>query len=312
VISIGNITVGGSGKTPLVEVTARAARELGERPAVVSRGYGRRSRGVQVVADSEGIHLSPRVAGDEPYLLASRLPGTPVVVGENRYQAARVAAERCGATLIVLDDGFQHRTLAKDLEVLVLNARAPWGNGRLFPRGSLREPLAALRRAHVIILTNPHGPSDLDAVTDVIRRHGARAPVVTASYGVSGLREGRTGRQAMPGALAGRRVIAFAGLASPRGFAETVAGLGAEIEALVEFPDHYWYGPDDLRNLSEQAHRPGCAGLITTEKDWVRLHDLPPVEAPLWVLEVVMRIETNETTWREALARAIRGGGGAG
>ena len=135
VISIGNITLGGSGKTPVTELAVRTLRELGGRPAVVSRGYGRHTRGVHVVADGGGIRLAAHDAGDEPRLLAERLPGVPVVVGENRLAAGRVAAEHCGATVIVLDDGFQHRTIAKDLEIVVVNGQAPWGNGRLFPRG---------------------------------------------------------------------------------------------------------------------------------------------------------------------------------
>ena len=133
VISIGNITLGGSGKTPVTELAVRTLRELGGRPAVVSRGYGRHTRGVHVVADGEGIRLAAHEAGDEPRLLAERLPGVPVVVGENRLAAGRVAAEHCGATVIVLDDGFQHRTIAKDLEIVVVNGQAPWGNARLFP-----------------------------------------------------------------------------------------------------------------------------------------------------------------------------------
>src|SRR5437867_6214613 len=147
VVSVGNITLGGSGKTPMVEQVALGLRELGATPAIVSRGYGRATRGVAIVADREGVRLGPRAAGDEPVLLGERLPGVPVIVGENRYEAARVAVERCGATAIVLDDGFQHRTLEKDLEILVVHGPSPWRNRRPFPRGMLREPLSALRRA---------------------------------------------------------------------------------------------------------------------------------------------------------------------
>ena len=184
VISVGNLTLGGSGKTPTVEAVVRALREIGQdagaRPAVVSRGYGRTSRGVHVVSERDGIHADVRTAGDEPLLLAERLPGVPVVVGENRYEAARVAVERCGATAIVMDDGFQHRTLAKDLEVVVVQGRAPWGNVRVFPRGTLREPLAALGRAHAVVVTNPPDTDSVDAVTRTVRRFNARAAVLAA------------------------------------------------------------------------------------------------------------------------------------
>ncbi|HMH75933.1 MAG TPA: tetraacyldisaccharide 4'-kinase, partial [Candidatus Udaeobacter sp.] len=182
VVSVGNLTLGGSGKTPAVELVVRTLQELGAVPAVVSRGYGRVTRGVHVVAAREGVRAEARTAGDEPLLLAERLPGVAVVVGENRYEAGRVAVERLGATALVLDDGFQHRTLAKDLEILVVQGRAPWGNARVFPRGMLREPLAGLARAHAIVVTNPAGPGPVEAVTTMVRRFNPTAAVFAASY----------------------------------------------------------------------------------------------------------------------------------
>src|SRR5206468_1427610 len=131
VVSVGNLTVGGTGKTPAVELAVRTLMELGHRPAVVSRGYGRRGHGIQVVADAASIRLDADEGGDEPFLLARRLPGVPVVVGAHRYEAGRHAVERFGVSAIVLDDGFQHRTLAKDLEIVMARARAPWGSARL-------------------------------------------------------------------------------------------------------------------------------------------------------------------------------------
>ena len=221
----------------------RTLAEMGAVPAVVSRGYGRRSQGVRVVADREGLRSTPRESGDEPYLLARRLPGTAVVVGESRYEAARLAVEGCRATAVVIDDGFQHRTLAKDVEIVVVNGGNPWGNGRLFPRGSLREPPAALRKAHLVVVTNPPGPAAVRDIERVLRRHNRRAPLVTAAYRVADVWEVSEGVRAASADLAGRRVVALAGLASPRGFAETVRGLGAEVASLAEFPDHHWYEP---------------------------------------------------------------------
>src|SRR4030095_2478698 len=158
VISLGNLTLGGSGKTPLAALVPNALAELGTSPAILSRGYGRRTRGVRVVADRDGVRLSAREAGDEPRLLAEQLPGIPLVVGESRYEAGRVAVERCGAQALVLDDGFQHRTLAKDLEILAVSGTAPWGNGRLFPRGVLRAPMSAPRRGDGAVGAN-HPPT---------------------------------------------------------------------------------------------------------------------------------------------------------
>src|SRR3989441_4093561 len=141
VISVGNLTLGGSGKTPLAEVVARIVGELGGKPALLSRGYGRQTRGVQIVSDTAGIKLGARQGGDEPVLLAERLPGLPVVVGESRYEAGRVALERCGAGALILDDGFQHRTLAKDLEIVSVAGGRARGECPVSPRrGRCRAP----------------------------------------------------------------------------------------------------------------------------------------------------------------------------
>lgn len=305
VVSVGNITLGGSGKTPTVELAVLTLRDLGARPAVVSRGYGRQSRGVHVVADGEGIRLAPREAGDEPLLLAERLPGVPVVVGENRLEAGRVAIERCGATVLVLDDGFQHRAVDKDLEILVVNGRAPWGNGRLFPRGTLREPLSALTRADLVVMSNPSGAADVEAITAAVRRRNPRAVVVAAAYHAEEAREARAGSRIAAGDLAGKRLLAFAGLGSPRSFTDTLASLGVRVMGLVEFPDHHWYTPGDLADLDRQSRAVRAEGLVTTEKDATRFRELllPPI--PLWVIPVRLALESGHEAWLQALGRTL-------
>jgi len=307
VISIGNLTVGGSGKTPLVELAALTLAELGARPAVVSRGYRRETRGVQVVADRGGLRLGPREAGDEPVLLAERLPGMPVVVGENRYEASRLALERLGASAIVLDDAFQNRTIAKDVEVLAVSARAPWGNGRLFPAGPLREPLAALRRAQLVVVTNGGRGTTASGVARMLERHGCAAPVLGAGYEVVGLRGAEGGERLPPRGMEGRRLLGFAGLASPRSFRETLASIGVVLAGFVEFPDHHWYAPEDLSSLVRQADGAGAEGLVTTEKDWVRLRGLPLPPRPVWVLCVRMVLDPDHAAWRKVLGRALGG-----
>ena len=309
VISVGNLTLGGSGKTPTVEAVVRALREIGQdagaRPAVVSRGYGRTSRGVHVVSERDGIHADVRTAGDEPLLLAERLPGVPVVVGENRYEAARVAVERCGATAIVMDDGFQHRTLAKDLEVVVVQGRAPWGNVRVFPRGTLREPLAALGRAHAVVVTNPPDTDSVDAVTRTVRRFNARAAVLAAHYRLEDAVEAQSGRRVPVADLAGRRLMAFAGLGSPQGFADTLEAAGVRRVGFAEFPDHHWFTPGDLDQLAREARASSAQGLITTEKDWVRVRDMPRPALPLWILPMRLMIDSGLETWHRLLAGSL-------
>lgn len=305
VVSVGNLTLGGSGKTPTVELVVRTLQDLGAVPAVVSRGYGRVTRGVQLVADREGARAEARAAGDEPLLLAERLPGVTVVVGENRYEAGRLVVERHGATALVLDDGFQHRTLAKDLEVLVVQGRVPWGNARVFPRGTLREPLAALGRAHVVVVTNPAGPDAVDQVTATVRRFNASAAVIPAAYQLEPAIESQTGRRVPIAELAGRRLLAFAGLGSPQSFADTLDGAGIRRVALVEFPDHHWFTRSDLGELVRDARVTGAQGLVTTEKDWVRLRSLPAPPLPLWVLPVRLALASGHDVWHRLLAGVL-------
>jgi tetraacyldisaccharide 4'-kinase len=306
VISVGNLTLGGSGKTPTVEAVVRTLRALGHEagalPAVVSRGYGRTTRGVHVISDRDGVHADVRTAGDEPLLLAERLPGVPVVVGENRYEAARNAVDRCGATAIVMDDGFQHRTLAKDLEIVVVQGSAPWGNARVFPRGTLREPLSALARAHAVVVTNPAGAEAIEAVTRTVRRFNRSAAVLTAHYALQDAIETQSGRRVPVADLAGRRLMAFAGLGSPQGFADTLEAAGVRRVGFAEFPDHHWFTPGDLDELTREARASAAQGLVTTEKDWVRIRDLPRPALPLWVLPMRLVIDGGVETWQRLLA----------
>ncbi len=305
VISIGNLTLGGSGKTPAAELAVRTLRELGVLPAVVSRGYGRRSAGVQVVADRRGLRADPQSAGDEPFLLARRLPGVPVVVGENRYEAGRHCLESFGVEALVLDDGFQHRTLEKDLEIVLVPGRSPWGNGRLFPRGPLREPVSALGRAHLVVVVG--GDADGCAlVEETVRRHNPRAPIVAADYEPLECWQVRETTPWAPDTLQGRRLLAFAGIARPEGFRQTLERLGVSLTGLVEFPDHHWYEPEDLAAIARRAEGAGAEGLVTTEKDYVRLSALALRTIPIWILSVRLELSRGHAQWREAFQGVLR------
>lgn len=300
VVSIGNLTVGGTGKTPAVELAVRTLMELGHRPGVLSRGYGRRGGGVQVVADAASIRLDADEAGDEPFLLARRLPGVPVVVGANRYEAGRLARERFGVTVIVLDDGFQHRTLRKNLEVVMARARAPWGNGRLLPGGPLREPLTGLRRAHLVVATGAAGAGDAGEVAASVARVAPEVPILTARHVPTECFEAGAMRFVPVGALDGARLVAFAGIAAPAGFRQTLAETAVTVADFVKFADHHWYTPADLAGLERRADTTGADGLLTTEKDWVRLRALPARTRPLYVLSVRLQLTSGEARWRAA------------
>lgn len=306
VISVGNVTVGGSGKTPLAEVVVLALAEMGARPALISRGYGRRSRGVRIVADGGGLRLGVRDGGDEPVLLAERLPGVPIVVGENRYEAGAVAVGTCFANALVLDDGFQHRTLTKDLEILLVSGSDPWGNGRLFPRGSLREPLSALKRAGLVVVTNPPTAAATSDIAHVLRRRGSAATVLSGAYRPTSLRRGDHVRTEAPEALRGRKVLMLAGLAAPGGFVATAESLGAEVAGLAEFPDHHWYTPGDLARVAARVRETGAEAVLTTEKDWVRLREMPRGNVPFWVLSVRLDLGADSVALAQVLSETLR------
>lgn len=300
VVSIGNLTVGGTGKTPAVELAVRTLIELDHRPAVVSRGYGRRTHGIQIVADAASIRLDAEEGGDEPFLLARRLPGVPVVVGSNRYAAARHAMARFGVTAIVLDDGFQHRTLAKDVEIVMARARAPWGNGRLLPGGPLREPLSALGRAALIVVTGADGPHDVAEVAEAARRHAPGTPVLAARHVPTECWEVGSMKEQPLTSLLGKRLFGFAGIGSPDGFRRTLAETGVIETGFARFADHHWYTREDLRDLDAAAAARGADGLVTTEKDWVRLRRLPVTRRPIYALGVRLVLLSGEAAWRSA------------
>lgn len=306
VISVGNVTVGGSGKTPLAEWVVKALAELGARPALISRGYGRRTRGVRIVADRGAVRLGARDGGDEPVLLAERLPGVPVVVGESRYEAGAVAVGSCGAGALVIDDGFQHRTLAKDLEIVAVAGGDPWGNGRLFPRGALREPLSALRRANVVVVSNPPTPAAASAVAQTLRHAGSRATIVSGYFRPSALRLSDSVPGAAPEEVAGRKVLALAGLAAPGGFVATAERLGAVVAELMDFPDHHWYTAGDLARVDARAREVGAEAVLTTEKDWVRLREVARGDMPFWVLSVRLDMDADGAALVQTLAETLR------
>ncbi len=304
VVSIGNLTVGGTGKTPAVELAVRTLAELGHHPAVVSRGYGRQGKGVQIVADTASIRLDAEEAGDEPFLLARRLPGVPVVVGANRYEASRAAVERFGVTAVVLDDGFQHRTLAKSLEIVMARSDHPWGNGRLLPGGPLREPLTALARADLVIAVGARRASEAAEVAAAAATHAPGTPVLRAAHAPAECWESASMRSVGVETLRGARLLAFAGIAAPESFRRTLQGAGARLANLVSFADHHWYTRGNLARLDEQAGKAGVDGLVTTEKDWVRLRRLPPIKHPVFVLSVTLVLLSGEAEWLAAFRRA--------
>ena len=213
VVSVGNLTVGGAGKTPAVELVARWLAEDGRRVAVVSRGYGRRPGApVELVSDGGAPRLPAEREGDDPILLARRLRGVAVVVGADRLAAGRWAVMNLRPDVVLLDDGFQQRRLLKDVEIVCLDALAPWGPGGLLPRGTLREPPSALARAHLLIATRADARRNLAGLLDELREYAGAAPCLAADYAVEGFDDLGSGAVYPADALQGRSVLAFAGI----------------------------------------------------------------------------------------------------
>jgi len=303
-VAVGNLTVGGTGKTPLVELLCRALEARGRQTVILSLGYGRReSEPVAAVSDRTRLLLDPREAGDEPYLLARRLSGIPVVVGRDRFRAGAWAVARFRPDVLVLDDGFQQRRLRKDVEVVCLDARAPWGSGQLLPRGSLREPRTALARADLIVLTHVGRVPDLPRIRAEVRRWVPSQPVALAAFEAEGVEEQGSGAVRPVDALRGTPLLAFAGIASPGSFAATLDDAGVAPRALVEFPDHHPYKARDLGEIESQARAVGARALLTTEKDLVRL----PLGARLsvWALRVRLTLSEVDEGWWPTLERRL-------
>ncbi len=297
VVSVGNITLGGTGKTPTVIAVAELCLAKGKRPAVVSRGYGRPDESsVLVVSDGAGNLLPPQDAGDEPAMIGNRLQQVPVVVGSDRYEAARTAVERFRPDLLILDDGYQHLRLKRDLNIALVDAADPFGNKRLFPAGILREPLSALKRADLVVLTRSDEAADLDATRRILSRY-TKARVLQARYRPLDLVEVATGAVRPLDILRGAQVAAFAGIARPDSLERILAGLGAEVVALRSFPDHHRFTHGEMQMLMDEAAR-SAALLVTTEKDGVKLRGM--ARQGVWMLRVSLEV-TEREIWEEAL-----------
>jgi len=312
VISVGNITAGGTGKTPCVIGLARLLQEKGFQPAVLSRGYGGKSpKPVNIVSDGKSILLGVQDAGDEPLLIARSLPGTPVLTGAKRKLTGQAAIDQFGADVLICDDAFQHRQIFRDIDIVLLDAEKPLGNGHLLPRGPLREPAGNLCRAHCIILTRADKTTPLNQ--DVARITGAsHIPFFRAAHRFQEMIGPETNLRLQPGGLRGKTVCAFCGIARPESFNHLLNEAGADVLSFIPFPDHYAYDRFDLEELKKHFLTQSADYWVTTEKDAMRLADHPDFLKMIWILRMEMVIEDSlpsfETVMVERLTAAARRG----
>jgi tetraacyldisaccharide 4'-kinase len=309
VISVGNLTAGGTGKTPLVEWIARHLSAGDRKVAVLSRGYGRVSRGVVVVSRGAGPEVTAAVGGDEPVELAAALPGVVVVVGERRVDAARLAIAHLGAGVLVLDDGFQHRWLGRDLNIVTVSTRRELRRERLLPHGLLREPPASLERAHLVVLTRADARERVSACVEALRPVW-RGPLASAVHAPAGLTTA-DGAALDRAQLPPGEGFLFAGVADPVSVEETAHGIGFRPLGRRFFPDHHRLDVADVERVRDEARRAGAAFLLTTRKDAVRLRgddarlrELTR-DLPLAVLTMVFRWTSGEDVVRTMLYRAV-------
>ncbi len=297
VIAVGNLTVGGTGKTPFVQWLCRRLLEEGETPAVVTRGYGGTAgAGPLVVSRGSGPLTTADHCGDEPYLLAESLEQVMVVAGSDRIAGAGEAV-RLGATVAVLDDGFQHRRLHRDLDIVLLDRNGPERNGRLLPAGPLREHRSGIRRAGVVLLTRTEPGDDLSLLETWVRQYNPAAPILTARHVPAGFSDRDGNPQPAPTV-----VVGFCGIAQPDSFRRSLELAGVRVAAFRSFGDHHRYSEGDLAELSVASAAAG-ATLVTTCKDLARLsHRNDPLVRTLLALELDLIINDPER-----LMVAVRG-----
>ncbi len=270
VISVGNLTVGGTGKTPVTIHIARFLISKGIRPAVLSRGYGGSLEGNNaVVSDGHQILLTPAECGDEPFLLASSVPGLMVVIGADRHAAGQLAMRELQPDIFILDDGFQHLKLHRDLNILLMDYHRPMGNGWTLPVGLLRELPGAQARADLLILTR--APEQ----TETAIQSATGKTVLTAGHRLSGLVPISGGPLLEFDRFKGRKVLAFAGIAEPEPFFQALAEQGLQVVARIPFPDHAAYDENQIEQLMGAFAASGAELAVTTEKDGVKLAHLP-------------------------------------
>ncbi|RRJ96343.1 tetraacyldisaccharide 4'-kinase [Opitutaceae bacterium TAV4] len=318
VVVVGNLTVGGTGKTPVVEKFARALRDRGRRVAILSRGYRSKAPPIwkkwwywlshtsepppRIVSDGQRVLLDSEKAGDEPYMLARNLPGVLVLVDKNRVKAGAYAIKKFGCDTLILDDGFQYLPLKGRLNLLLVDKTNPFGNGHLLPRGILREPIKHLKRASYVFLTKSNGQRDPE-LEDLINTHNPNAEIIECAHRPQYLqRLGSDERQPLSW-LRDRRVGAFSGIAVPESFEKFLRDLGAHIEFTRRFLDHYRFNSEDFVSIFVEAldRKVGC--IITTEKDAVRIPEDLPCAVPIYYLRLEIDIIRGATDFDEAVGR---------
>ena len=302
VISIGNITWGGTGKTPLVEFIASSLKERGHKVAVLSRGYKRKKTGANQIIHN-GKDLNSKVAslndlGDEAFLLAEALADVPIGVGPDRVKSARIIQEKFHPDILILDDGFQHRRIARDLDIVAIDATHPFGNGFILPLGIMREPKCALKRADIFVITKTNINPDIKDLKAALDKINPRALIVECEYKILGLYDALDAGKKLKD-LSGfkdRPIACISSIANPASFEKMLSLSGMEIKKVVSFTDHHHYTRGDIEGIVASCRANNIENVVTTEKDKVRLKDylLNTGGIRFFVLKIALEIKQHE------------------
>jgi len=306
VISVGNIAMGGTGKTPFVVYLANKLQKMGRKPGILSRGYGRQSLERHLVLEP-GARIQTTQSGDEPQIFL-RAASVPVAIGADRFETGWLLEDRFGADVMILDDGFQHLQLDRQVDIVLIDALRPFGGGEVFPLGSLREPLEALARADVLIVTRVNLARSPAGLERALSRYNQRAPVFRSRIVPLCWVEEPGGHERPLSALVYERLAAFCGLGNPTAFWSTLELLGFNVTAREAFADHHFYRPEEIRRLSKQFTAAGAQAVVTTEKDAVNLSEgasalMAPL--PLYWLKTAVEID-REAELLEFIEKRLR------
>lgn len=312
VVSVGNLTVGGTGKTPVVEKLARELSSRGRKVAILSRGYKsvrRRHYGpdhcpVRVVSEGGALLLDSKTAGDEPFMLAKNLRGVAVVVDKDRVECGRHAISAFGSDLLILDDGLQYLRLHRRFDLVLIDSEYPFGNEHLLPRGTLREPPNHLRRATHILITKCDG-SDLTELHQRIRRYNRTAPIIECRHRPVELQDFSTGEIIPLSSLQGLRAGCLSAIASPESFEQGLRRMGVSLELSQSYADHHRYSKRELDRFIKRCERRGVSCILTTEKDAVRMPRMMNQEIPIRYLRIEIEILKGEEHWNRMLEQLI-------
>ena len=310
VVCIGNLTVGGTGKTPAVLLVAETLRKRGHEVAIISRGYGRQAPKSEVTVLLDGRETDWRRCGDEPWMIHQSLngQGVPVLVCPDRARAGELAVEMYGSKVLILDDGFQHLRMQRDLDIVLVNARDPFGGGRLLPSGDLREPLSSIRRAGMIVITHADRvtSAELARLRDDIERLHPGVQVVESAHKADHLLDVKTESKLALSLLKGKAVVALSGIGDPLSFETQLEALGASVAQSWRYPDHHPYTSLELKSIENLR---GGLPLVTTHKDFVRL----PVDwrellgGEVFVLGIKLELLKGRNAWIDMLEELAGG-----